>query len=244
MIYNSRGEKHASFYLWTQWVSDEEPEAPVEALQLPRQTPPSPDYMPGPKHQPSPDYVPGPEHPPLPDYVRGPEYPEYLVPCGDEEPIEDQPLPADASPTALSPGYEEESSGDDDDDEDEEEASKDEDEEEHLAPSDSTTLPVVDTIPSAEDTKAFETDESTPQTLMLAATKALISAVAAALPLMRHLEEIHVTWAHLEKKQTRLRTYTNIAQEFLLKCDAVTTISKTAAQDLKTASDCTTQPII
>ncbi|GKD60187.1 hypothetical protein Tco_1297696 [Tanacetum coccineum] len=31
----------------------------------------------------------------------------------------------------------------------------------------------------------------------------------------RHLEEIHVPWAHLEKKQTRLRTYTNIAQEFL-----------------------------
>ncbi|GJQ92445.1 hypothetical protein Tco_0003584 [Tanacetum coccineum] len=31
----------------------------------------------------------------------------------------------------------------------------------------------------------------------------------------RHLEEIHVTWAYLEKKRTRLRTYTNIAQEFL-----------------------------
>ncbi|GKE62594.1 hypothetical protein Tco_1512961 [Tanacetum coccineum] len=31
----------------------------------------------------------------------------------------------------------------------------------------------------------------------------------------RHLEELHVTWAHLEKKQRRLRTYTNIAQEFL-----------------------------
>ncbi|GKC24352.1 hypothetical protein Tco_1026502 [Tanacetum coccineum] len=30
----------------------------------------------------------------------------------------------------------------------------------------------------------------------------------------RHLEEIHVTWAHLEKKRTRLRTYTNISQEF------------------------------
>ncbi|GJY42950.1 hypothetical protein Tco_0431163 [Tanacetum coccineum] len=30
-----------------------------------------------------------------------------------------------------------------------------------------------------------------------------------------HLEELHVTWAHLEKKRTRLQTYTNIAQEFL-----------------------------
>ncbi|GJZ15794.1 hypothetical protein Tco_0551471 [Tanacetum coccineum] len=32
----------------------------------------------------------------------------------------------------------------------------------------------------------------------------------------RHLEEIHVTWAHLEKKQTRLRTYTNISQDYTL----------------------------
>ncbi|GJV30002.1 MAK10-like protein [Tanacetum coccineum] len=31
----------------------------------------------------------------------------------------------------------------------------------------------------------------------------------------RHLEELHVTWPHLEKKQTRLRAYTNIAEEFL-----------------------------
>ncbi|GKB17916.1 putative reverse transcriptase domain-containing protein, partial [Tanacetum coccineum] len=45
--------------------------------------PPSPDYVPGPKHPPSPDYVPGPEHPPSPV----------------------EPLPADASPTTLSPGY-------------------------------------------------------------------------------------------------------------------------------------------
>ncbi|GJV29241.1 retrovirus-related pol polyprotein from transposon TNT 1-94 [Tanacetum coccineum] len=31
----------------------------------------------------------------------------------------------------------------------------------------------------------------------------------------RHLEELHVTWPHLEKKQTRLRAYINIAEEFL-----------------------------
>ncbi|GKG34312.1 hypothetical protein Tco_0437008, partial [Tanacetum coccineum] len=35
-------------------------------------------------------------------------------------------------------------------------------EEEHLAPTDSTTLPVVDHVPSTEDTEAFETDESAP----------------------------------------------------------------------------------
>ncbi|GJU65300.1 hypothetical protein Tco_0921257 [Tanacetum coccineum] len=32
-------------------------------------------------------------------------YSEYLVPSDDEIPIEDQPLPDDASPLALSPGY-------------------------------------------------------------------------------------------------------------------------------------------
>ncbi|GJZ31977.1 MAK10-like protein [Tanacetum coccineum] len=31
-----------------------------------------------------------------------------------------------------------------------------------------------------------------------------------------HLEELHVTWAHLEKKRTRLRTYANISQDNVL----------------------------
>ncbi|GKG03506.1 hypothetical protein Tco_0311142, partial [Tanacetum coccineum] len=127
---------------------------------------------------PSPDYVPSPEHPPSPDYVPGPEYLKYLVPSDDEVPIEDQPLPADVSPIALSPGYVADSDpseedpkedpaeyptdgGDDDDDDNDDEEEKDE-EEEHLVPADSTTLPVVDPVPSAEDTKAFKTDESAP----------------------------------------------------------------------------------
>ncbi|GKG35782.1 hypothetical protein Tco_0440936, partial [Tanacetum coccineum] len=38
-------------------------------------------------------------------YVPELEYPEYLVPSDAEAPLEDQPLPIDASPTALSPGY-------------------------------------------------------------------------------------------------------------------------------------------
>ncbi|GJU24931.1 hypothetical protein Tco_1163552 [Tanacetum coccineum] len=70
--------------------------------------PPSPDYVPGPEHPPSPDYVPDPEHPPLlieVPYVPEPEYLEYLVPSDAEAPLEDQPLPVDASPTALSLGY-------------------------------------------------------------------------------------------------------------------------------------------
>ncbi|GJU19813.1 hypothetical protein Tco_1153155 [Tanacetum coccineum] len=44
---------------------------------------------------PSLDYVPGPEYPPSPNYVPGPEHPPSHV----------KPLPADASPVVLSPGY-------------------------------------------------------------------------------------------------------------------------------------------
>ncbi|GJR03988.1 hypothetical protein Tco_0526972 [Tanacetum coccineum] len=159
--------------------------------------PPSLDYVPGPEHPPSPDYVPGPEHPPSPVYVPEPEYPEYLVPSDAEAPMEDQPLPDDASPTALSPGYkvdsdpeedpnedpeedhadyptnggdgDDESFDDDDDDDDvddnDEEAFEDKDDdkgEEHLAPADSSAVPVVDPVPSVRDTQVFETDESAP----------------------------------------------------------------------------------
>ncbi|GJR72230.1 hypothetical protein Tco_0084595 [Tanacetum coccineum] len=159
--------------------------------------PPSPDYVPGPEHAPSPDYMPGPEHPPSPVevlYIPKPEYPEYLVPADAEAPLEDQPLPVNASPTTLSPGYvvdsdpeedpeedhadypadggddDDEPSNDDDDDDDtddeDEEPFEDEDddkeEEEHLALADSSAVLVVDPVPSAGDTEAFETDESAP----------------------------------------------------------------------------------
>ncbi|GKC09134.1 hypothetical protein Tco_1000744, partial [Tanacetum coccineum] len=78
----------------------------------------------GPEHPPSPNYVPDPEYLPLPvevPYVPEPEYPEYLVPADAEAPLEDQPLPADASPTALSPGYVADSDPDEDPKEDPEE---------------------------------------------------------------------------------------------------------------------------
>ncbi|GKE80481.1 hypothetical protein Tco_1550481, partial [Tanacetum coccineum] len=54
---------------------------------------------------------------------------------------------------------------DDTDDEDEEpfeDEDDDEEEEEHLALADSSVVPVVDPVPSAGDTEAFETDESAP----------------------------------------------------------------------------------
>nr|GEW30717.1 hypothetical protein [Tanacetum cinerariifolium] len=73
---------------------------------------------------PSPDYVPGPEHPPSPieiPYVPEPEYPKYLAPSDDEATLEDQPLPADASPTAASPGYMTDSDPEEDPKEDPEE---------------------------------------------------------------------------------------------------------------------------
>ncbi|GJV84927.1 hypothetical protein Tco_1524825 [Tanacetum coccineum] len=96
--------------------TDSEPGRPI--------APPSLDYVPGPEHPPSPDYVPGPEHPPSPvevPYVPEPEYPEYLAPSDVEAPLEDQPLPTDASPTALSPGYVADSDSDEDPEEDPEE---------------------------------------------------------------------------------------------------------------------------
>ncbi|GKF02950.1 hypothetical protein Tco_0029873, partial [Tanacetum coccineum] len=104
-----------------------------------------------------------------------------LAPSDAEAPLEDQPLPADASPTALSLGYvadsdpdkdpkedpkddhadypadggdgDDEPSNDDDDDTDDEDEEPfededdDEEDEEHLAPADSSNIPVVDPVP-------------------------------------------------------------------------------------------------
>ncbi|GJT76217.1 hypothetical protein Tco_1042942 [Tanacetum coccineum] len=96
----------------------------------------------------SPDYVLGPEEPEQaptsPNYVPGPEYLGYLTLADDKIVIEDPPYADDASLIALSPGYEEE------------EAS----EEEHLALADSVIAPVVDPVPSSEETEPFKTDES------------------------------------------------------------------------------------
>ncbi|GKD45854.1 hypothetical protein Tco_1270499 [Tanacetum coccineum] len=115
------------------WGADEEPSdgGPPRVIiyrydRLPMQpvAPPSPDYVFGPEHPPSPDYVSGPEHPPSPvdvPFVPESEYPEYLAPSDAEEPLEDQPLPTDASPIALSPGYVADSDSNEDPEEDPEE---------------------------------------------------------------------------------------------------------------------------
>ncbi|GKG53133.1 hypothetical protein Tco_0552401, partial [Tanacetum coccineum] len=94
--------------------------------------------------------------PPL-DFVPEPMYPEYILQEDEILPVEEQPLPAAASPTADLPGYvpesdpEEELEEDDedseedpadypadrDDDEEEEEDEDEDEEEEHPAPADS-----------------------------------------------------------------------------------------------------------
>ncbi|GJV16028.1 hypothetical protein Tco_1361351 [Tanacetum coccineum] len=91
--------------------------------------------------------------------------------------MEDQPLPADASPTALSPGYiadsnpekdeedpeedpadypadkgdndDNQSSNDDDDDDDGEKDEEDKEEEEHLALADPSVVLINDLVPSS-----------------------------------------------------------------------------------------------
>nr|GEV17001.1 putative reverse transcriptase domain-containing protein [Tanacetum cinerariifolium] len=117
---------------------------PIQPVALP-----SLDYVAGPDHPSSPDYMPGPKHPPLPIEIPYVPEPEYLAPSDDEAPLEDQPLTIDASPIAASPDYPSDDDNDNDtDDEDPKEGpfenEEDDEEEEHLAPVDSSAIPIVD----------------------------------------------------------------------------------------------------
>nr|GEZ93033.1 hypothetical protein [Tanacetum cinerariifolium] len=84
---------------------------------------------------------------PSPDY---PEYPEYLEPSDDEAPLEDQPLPANASPIAASPDYVADSNQEEDPKEDPEDDQAD-------YPADGGD----DLVLPAGDTEALEADEPT-----------------------------------------------------------------------------------
>nr|GEY40017.1 hypothetical protein [Tanacetum cinerariifolium] len=130
----------------------------------------------------SPDYVPKPEYPeylalydaeaPIEDQPRPVDASPTTLSLGyvtdfdpEEDPKEDSKEdPADYS--ADGGDDDDESFGDDANDEDEEEPSEededDEEEEKHLALAESYAIPAVDPVPSAEDTSAFETDESAP----------------------------------------------------------------------------------
>nr|GEV49996.1 hypothetical protein [Tanacetum cinerariifolium] len=141
---------------------------------------------------PSSNYVPGPEHPPLTNYVPSPEYLKYLVPSDNDIPIEDLPLPTDALPMALSPGYIADSDPKEDPDEDpqddpevdpadypaiggdeeEEESFGDDadDKEEHLALADSSAISIDEPVPSAEEIEPFETDNCCYTTIIITTT--------------------------------------------------------------------------
>nr|GEV20160.1 hypothetical protein [Tanacetum cinerariifolium] len=136
--------------------------------------PPSLDYVPGSEHPQSPNYVPGLEHPPSPaevPYVPEPEYPEYLAPSDGEAPLEDQPLPVDASPIVASPDYVADSDPKEDLEDDQANYPADggdgafeedeEEEEEHLASADSSAIPIVDPVLPAGETEALKADEPT-----------------------------------------------------------------------------------
>ncbi|GKC97400.1 hypothetical protein Tco_1167675 [Tanacetum coccineum] len=146
--------------------------------------PSSPDYMPGPEEPEqaplSPDYVSGLEYPEYlalsNEEVRMEDQPYaaadspialslgYIANSNPKEDLKDESVDGPTGYPADK-GDDDDSSGDNVDDEDEEEASKEdeeEEEEEHLAPADFTTAasPVIDHVPSAEETEPFETDES------------------------------------------------------------------------------------
>ncbi|GKB12616.1 hypothetical protein Tco_0846539 [Tanacetum coccineum] len=96
--------------------------------------------------------------------IPAPEYPKYLAPSDDDLPAEDQPLPANASPTALSPGYiaDSEPIKDDFEEDSEEDPAyypSEEEEEEPLAPTNSAS-PTSDSIPSYEEMEPFEEGET------------------------------------------------------------------------------------
>ncbi|GKC66012.1 hypothetical protein Tco_1098610, partial [Tanacetum coccineum] len=99
------------------------------------------------------------------DSIDYPDEPEDDDEDPEEDPKED---PEEDHTDDLADGEDgdDEPSDDDDDDDDiddkDEEPTEDEEEEEHKAPTDCSAVHVVDPIPSAGDTEAFETDESAP----------------------------------------------------------------------------------
>ncbi|GJW95219.1 hypothetical protein Tco_0174891, partial [Tanacetum coccineum] len=147
-------------------------------------TPAPPDYVPGPEEPEQapllPDYIPGPKYPeylapsdeevPMDDqpYTVADSpialSPGYVADSDPEEDSEDGPVDY---PTDRGDDDDDDSSNDDkeegeasEEEEDSEEEEAEEEEKEHLAPADSVVAPVVDHVPSSEETEPFETDES------------------------------------------------------------------------------------
>nr|GEZ68188.1 hypothetical protein [Tanacetum cinerariifolium] len=146
--------------------------------------PPSPDYVPGPEHPPSPvkiPYVPEAEYPeyltpsddeapfedqPLPaDASPIIVSPDYVANSDLEKDLDDDQAdyPADGGDGDDEPSDDDDDDNTDDEDPEEEpfEDEEDDEEEEHLAPADSSTVPIVDHVLPARDTEALEADEPT-----------------------------------------------------------------------------------
>nr|GEX82920.1 putative reverse transcriptase domain-containing protein [Tanacetum cinerariifolium] len=124
--------------------------------------PPSPDYVPRPEHPSSPDYVPA-----LSTHTHPLRY--HMYPSQNSDPDknpEEDPEDDHADYPADGGDGDDEPSDDDDDDDDtddeDEEPFEDEEEEEHLAPADSSVVPIVDHVLPSGDTEVLEADEPTP----------------------------------------------------------------------------------
>ncbi|GJX51944.1 reverse transcriptase domain-containing protein, partial [Tanacetum coccineum] len=136
-------------------------------------SPPSSDNVPGPEHPPSPNYVPDPEHPPSPVeaiwqtpirmrirmriWRRTPRRIILITLLTEGMMMMMSPLTTMImmSPLTMMILMMRMRNPFEDEDDDKEE-------EEHLALADPSAVPVVDLVPSAVDTEAFETDESAP----------------------------------------------------------------------------------
>nr|GEU59658.1 hypothetical protein [Tanacetum cinerariifolium] len=164
-----------------------QPVAPPSLDYVPKpEHPPSPDYVLGPKHPPSPVKIPYVLEQEYPEYLVPSDAeapledqpllidasptaasPGYVVDFDpDEDPEEDPGEDHVDYPANGGDGDDEPSNDDDDDtdDEDEEpfedEEYEEEEKEEHLPSAESSTVPIVDPVPPAGDTEAFETDET------------------------------------------------------------------------------------
>nr|GEY26952.1 hypothetical protein [Tanacetum cinerariifolium] len=97
------------------------------------------------------------------DSIDYPDKPEDDDEDSEEDPEEDHTdYSADGGDGDDEPTDDDDDDFDDEDEEPTEDEDDDEGEEEHLASTNSSAILVVDLVPSAEDTKAFKTDESAP----------------------------------------------------------------------------------
>nr|GEZ69133.1 reverse transcriptase domain-containing protein [Tanacetum cinerariifolium] len=130
--------------------------------------PPSPECVPRPEHPSSPDYAPLEDHPLLANASPTAASPSYVAESDPNENPEEDPEDDHADYPADGGDGDDEPSDDDDDDDDTDDEDKEpfkdeeEEEEEHLAPADSSVVPIVDHVLPSGDTEALEANEPTP----------------------------------------------------------------------------------